>query len=61
MADALLIKDEEDEDVEAFLYVISIIQPDQITKARDDWKNEEKVWTFIQRLQQDSYASDTFT
>jgi hypothetical protein len=50
-----------DEDVEAFLYAISIIQPDWIIEARDEWKNDEKVWTLIQRLQQDSSASDTFT
>jgi hypothetical protein len=48
VADALSRKDE---DVEAFLYAISIIQPDWITEARDEWKNEEKVWTLIQRLQ----------
>jgi hypothetical protein len=50
-----------DEDVEAFLYAISIIQPDCIIEARDEWKNEKKVWILIQRLQQDSSASDTFT
>jgi hypothetical protein len=50
-----------DEDVEAFLCVISIIQLDWIIEARDEWKNEEKVWTLVQRLQQDSSASDTFT
>jgi hypothetical protein len=50
-----------DEDVEAFLCVISIIQPDWIIEARDEWKNDEKVWTLIQRLQQDSSKSDTFT
>jgi hypothetical protein len=49
------------EDVEAFLCAISIIQPDWIIEARDEWKNDEKVWTLIQRLQQDSSASDTFT
>jgi hypothetical protein len=38
-----------------------IIQPDWIIEARDEWKNDEKVWTLIQRLQQDSSASDTFT
>jgi hypothetical protein len=27
----------------------------------DEWKNDEKVWTLIQRLQQDSSTSDTFT
>jgi hypothetical protein len=58
VADALSRKDE---DVETFLCAISIIQPDWIIEARDEWKNDEKVWTFIQRLQQDSSASDTFT
>jgi hypothetical protein len=58
VADALSRKDE---NVEAFLCAISIIQPDWIIEARDEWKNDEKVWTLIQRLQQDSSASDTFT
>jgi hypothetical protein len=58
VADSLSRKDE---DVEAFLYAISIIQPDYIIEARDEWKNYEKVWTLIQRLQYDSSASDTFT
>jgi hypothetical protein len=58
VVDALSRKDE---DVEAFLCAISIIQPDWIIEARDEWKNDEKVWTLIQRLQQDSSASDTFT
>jgi hypothetical protein len=58
LADELSRKDE---DVEAFLCAILIIQPDWIIEARDEWKNDEKVWTLIQRLQQDSSASDTFT
>jgi hypothetical protein len=58
VADALSRKDE---DVEAFLYGISIIQPDWIIEAKDKWKNDEKVWTLIQRLQEDSSTSDTFT
>ena len=58
LEDALSRKDE---DVEAFLYVILIIQPNWIIEARDEWKNDEKVWTLIQRLQQDSSTSDTFT
>jgi hypothetical protein len=58
VADALSRKDE---DVEAFLCAISIIQPDWIIEARDEWKNDENMWTLIQRLQQDSSASDTFT
>ena len=51
VADAFSRKDE---DVEAFLCAISIIQPDWIIEARDEWKNDEKVWTLIQRLQHDS-------
>jgi transposase InsO family protein len=58
VADALSRKDE---DIEALLCVISIIQPNWIIEARDEWKNDEKVWTLIQRLQQDSSASNTFT
>jgi hypothetical protein len=58
VADALSRKDEY---FEAFLCAILIIQPDWIIEARDEWKNDEKVWTLIQRLQQDSSASDTFT
>jgi hypothetical protein len=50
-----------DEDVEAFLFSISIFQPNWIIEARDEWKNDEKVWTLIQRLWQDSNASNTFT
>jgi hypothetical protein len=45
-----------DEDVEAFLRVISIIQLDWIIEVRDEWKNDKNVWTLIQRLQQDSSA-----
>jgi hypothetical protein len=58
VVDALSRKDE---DVEAFLYAILIIQTDWIIEARDEWKNDEKVWTLIQRLQQDSSTSNTFT
>ena len=39
VVDALSRKDE---DVEAFLRAISIIQPDWVTEARDEWKNDEK-------------------
>jgi hypothetical protein len=48
VADAL---SRNDEDVEAFLCAISIIQLDWIIESRDEWKNDEKVWTLIQRLQ----------
>jgi len=47
VADALSRKDE---DVEAFLCDISIIQPDWRVEARDELKNDEKVWTLIQRF-----------
>jgi hypothetical protein len=50
-----------DEYVEAFLCAISIIQPDWIIEVIEEWKNDENVRTLIQRLQQDSNASDTFT
>jgi hypothetical protein len=56
--DALSRKDEY---VGEFLFVISIIQPNWIKEARDEWKNHKEVWTLIQRLQQDSSASNTFT
>ena len=38
VADALSGKDE---DMESFLCDISIIQPEWIIKARDEWKNDE--------------------
>ena len=40
-----------DEDVEALLCAISIIQPEWINKARDEWKNYKEVWALIQKLQ----------
>ena len=49
-----------DEDVEALLYAILIIQPDWIAEANDEWKNDEKIWIFIQKLQQDPSSSITF-
>ena len=55
--DALLRKDEE---VESLLCAISIIQPDWITEARDEWKKDEEVWTLIKKLQQDPSTSNTF-
>ena len=39
--------------MEALLCAISIIQPDWITEARDEWKKEEEVWTLTQNLLQD--------
>ena len=44
VADALSRKDE---GVEASLCSISIIQPDWIIEARDEWKKDEEVWTLI--------------
>ena len=40
IADALSRKNEE---VEALLCAISIIQPNWITEARDEWKKDEDV------------------
>jgi hypothetical protein len=34
-----------------FSVLSSIIQPDWIIEERDEWKNDENVWTLIQRLQ----------
>ena len=50
-----------DEYVEALLCVISIIQPDWITKARDERKNDKEVSTLIQKLKQHLNTSDTFS
>ena len=58
VADALSRKDE---DVEALLCAISIIQPNQINEARDEWKNDKKLWALIQKLQQEPSTSDTFS
>ena len=44
VVDALSRKDE---DVEALLCAISIIQPDWINEEREEWKNEEEVWELI--------------
>ena len=57
VADALSRKEE---DVESLLYAISILQPEWIIEARDEWKNEEEVWTLIHKLQRDPSAYDTF-
>ena len=48
-----------DEDVEAFICAISIIQLDWIKEARDEWKNDEEVWALIQKIQQDPNTYDT--
>ena len=36
-----------DEDVEALFFAISIIQPDWINEARDEWKKDKEVWPLI--------------
>ena len=48
VADAL---SRNDEDVEASLCAISIIQPDWIIETRDECKNDKKVWILIQKLE----------
>ena len=58
VADALSRKDEE---VEALLSAISIIQPDWITEARDEWKKDKDVWALIQKLQQYPSTTNTFS
>ena len=50
-----------DEDMEALLCAISIIQCYWITEAREEWKNGEEVLTLIQKLQQDPSTSSTFS
>ena len=47
--------------MEALICAISIIQPDWINEARDEWKNDEEVWALIQKLQQDPSTSDPFS
>jgi len=37
--------------VEALFCAISIIQPDWINEARDEWKKDEEVWPLIQKFQ----------
>ena len=58
VADALSRKDE---DVEAMICFISIIQPKWITEARDEWKKDEEVWKLIEKSKKDSNTSDTFS
>ena len=50
-----------DEEVEALLCAIPIIQLDWKTEAREDWNNDEEVWTLIQNLQQGPSTYDTFS
>src|ERR1700729_905662 len=58
VADAL---SRNDEDVEALLSGISIIQLDWINESMEEWKNDEEVWALIRKLQQDSSTSYTFS
>ena len=58
VADAISRKNEE---VEALLCAISIIQPDWITEARDESKNDKELWSLIQKMQQHPSTSNTFS
>eukprot|EP00253_Pinus_taeda_P006305 PITA_06305 len=58
VADALSRKDE---DVEALLCAISIIQLDWINEPREEWKNDKEVCALIRKLQQDFSTSNTFS
>ena len=55
VADAISRKDE---DVEAFLCTISIIQPDWINEARDEWKKDKEVWPLTQKLQKNPNSNN---
>ena len=52
VADALSRKDE---DVEALFCAISIIQPDWINEAMDEWKKDEEVWPLIQKFKRSQF------
>ena len=52
VADALSRKNEE---VEALLCAIYIVQLDCITEAGEEWKNDEEVWTLIKNLERSQY------
>ena len=55
VADALSRKD-----FKALLFSFSIIQPDWINQASDEWKNDEEVWALFQKLQQYPITSNLF-
>ena len=57
VADSLSRKDE---DVEVLLRSFSIIQPNWVLEAREEWNNDLLVWTLIQKIQKDPSVSDTF-
>ena len=48
------------EDVEALICALLIIQPDWISEAREEWKNDLSIWKLIQQLQMDPSVSNTF-
>ena len=50
-----------DGDMEALFCAISTIRQDWINEAREQWKNDDEVWALIQKLQQYSSTSDTFS
>ena len=58
VADALSRKEEE---VEALICAISVIQPDGIIEAREESKNDEEVWKLIQKMHQDPSTFDAFS
>ena len=39
------------EDVEVLFCAISIIQPNWISEAMDEWKKDKEVWPLIQKFQ----------
>ena len=49
-----------DENVQALLCVILIIQPNWVVVAREEWKTHLSILTLIQNLQMDASVSDTF-
>ena len=49
-----------DEDFEALLYDLSIIQSEWIVEAREEWKNDLLVWMLIQKLQKGYSVLDTY-
>jgi hypothetical protein len=49
-----------EEDVEALLFSLSIIQPNWIVEEREEWKNDPLVWMLIQNLKKYPSVSNTF-
>ena len=44
----------------ALLCVISIIQPNWVVEAKEEWKNDQVVWMLIQNLQKNHGVLDNF-